>query len=249
MDRPPHDATHGPTHKRHLGRLRRQLEQYLTLKDVVVALPRSGRSYTILTPADHDRLLDEAESDPEQHLPYWAEIWPSGIALADLVLARAAALNGLAVLELGSGLGVTAAAALTAGAELLAADYAAVSLALCRYNTLRNAGREPDTIEINWRQPPPELLDRADALGGYPLILAADVLYERRDVAPLLAITARLLARDGALWLAEPGRDAARRFLDAADELGWQRESEEHDGPWADGARVRVGLHIMRRPI
>ena len=234
--------------ERRLGRLRARLAGRLALKEVPVAIPQAGRTFTILTPADHDRLLDEAEADPEQNLPYWAEIWPSGIALADAALARADELAGRAVLELGSGLGVTAAAALEAGADLLAADYSAISLTLCRYNALRNAGREPRTIAINWRDPAQELLDRADAIRGYPVILAADVLYEMRDVAPLLAITARLLARDGSLWLAEPGRAAARRFLSAAAELGWQGASETRDGPWADGTNVRVGLHFLRRP-
>jgi predicted nicotinamide N-methyase len=234
--------------ERRLARLRARLGGEFALKEMLVTIPRAGCTYAILTPSDHDRLLDEAEADPEQHLPYWAEIWPSGIALADVALARADELAGRAVLELGSGLGITAAAALEAGADLLAADYSAVSLTLCRYNSLHNAGREPRTIEINWRDPPQDLLDRADAIRGYPVILAADVLYETRDIAPLLAITARLLARDGGLWLAEPGRDAARRFLAAATELGWQRASETQAGPWADGTSVSVGVHFLRRP-
>jgi predicted nicotinamide N-methyase len=233
---------------RRLARLRGRLAAGLALKEVPVAIPRAGRGYTILAPADQDRLLDEAESDPEQHLPYWAEIWPSGIALADVALARAEELAGRPVLELGSGLGVTAAAALEAGAELLAADYSAVSLGLCRYNALRNAGREPRTIAINWRAPSAELLARADAVRGFPLLLAADVLYETRDIAPLLALAPRLLAPGGALWLAEPGREAARRFLAAAAELGWAGEHDEHAGPWVDGTAVRVGLHFLRRP-
>ena len=236
------------TRARRLARLRARLAERLALRDMPVRLPRTGHEYQVLTPADHDRLLDEAEADPEQHLPYWAEIWPSGVALADLALERADALAGQPALELGSGLGITAAAALMAGAELLAADYSPVSLALCRYNTLRNAGREPHTLELNWREPPAELLERADALRGYPVILAADVLYEARDIAPLLALITRLLAPAGTLWLAEPGRESSRRFLAIAAEQGWQRESLEHHGPWPDVGAVRVGLHFLRRP-
>lgn len=231
-----------------LARLRRRLDALLTVREASVPLPRAGRVFNILAPADTDRLLDAAEADPEQHLPYWAEIWPSGIALGDLALTRADKLAGQAVLELGSGLGITAAAALEAGAQLLAADYSTASLTLCRYNALANAGREPQTIAINWREPPQDLLDRADALRGYPIILAADVLYEPRDIAPMLAITWRLLAPGGALWLAEPGRDTARRFLTAADEMGWRRESAHHDGPWAENSQVRVGLHTLHKP-
>ncbi len=234
--------------ERRLARLRARLGRRLALKERTITLPLSGRRYAILLPADHNRLLDEAEADPEQNLPYWAEIWPSGVALADAALARAADLAGRPVLELGSGLGITATAALEASAALLAADYSPVSLVLCRYNTLRNAGREPQTLEINWRAPAPDLLARADAIRGFPRLLAADVLYEARDVAPLLAIVDRLLASDGALWLAEPGRDTARRFLAAARDAGWRIASEHVDGPWPDDGAVRVGLHVLRRP-
>ena len=47
---------------------------------------------------------------------------------------------------------------------------------------------------------------------------------------------------------AEPGRDAAQKFLAAADEFGWQRNSEGHEGPWTQGTKVRVGVHFLRRP-
>lgn len=244
----PQPSVLGPGLARRLARLRARLARQLALKEAAIALPRSGRRYTILLPADHDRLLDEAEADPEQQLPYWAELWPSGVALADIAIARGGELAGRPVLELGSGLGVTASAALGVGARLLAADYSPLSLALCRYNTLRNAGRAPRTLEINWRAPAPALLARADEIRGFLIILAADVLYEERDIAPLLALVDRLLAPDGALWLAEPGRESARRFLALAASAGWRRESEESAGPWPDGSGVRVGFHFLCRP-
>jgi predicted nicotinamide N-methyase len=236
-----------PTIERRLARLRARLAGQLALGDGEVTLPRAGRRYRLLIPADHDRLLDEAEADPEEHLPYWAEIWPSGIALADLALERAADLAGQPVLELGCGLGITATAALQAGARLLVTDYSPVALALCRYNALRNAGRAPAALQLNWRQPADDLFRRVAAARGFPVVLAADVLYEQRDVAPLLALVPRLLRPGGALWLAEPGRLTSRRFLEEATERGWRCDSTHADGPWPD-SRVRVGLHILRLP-
>lgn len=246
--RRPRPSARSPGLERQLAHWREGLARQLALKDVAVTLPRSGRRYDILAPADHDRLLDEAEQDPEQNLPYWAEIWPSGVALADVAIARRAELAGRPALELGSGLGVTATAAIESGAALLAADYSAVSLALCRYNTLRNAGRMPRVVGYNWRIPASELLEHAAALGGFPIILAADVLYEGRDVEPLLALIPQLLAPDGTLWLAEPGREAARRFLGLASAAGWQCSTERFAGPWPDRTGVRVGVHSLRRP-
>src|SRR3712207_7394386 len=41
---------------------------------------RSTRTtYRITLPEAVDPLLDAAEDDPEQNLPYWATIWPSGV--------------------------------------------------------------------------------------------------------------------------------------------------------------------------
>jgi predicted nicotinamide N-methyase len=212
-----------------------------------VTLNRSGRSFSILRPADPDLLLDQAVDDPEQNLPYWSEIWPSGVALADAIYLEAELLDGQRVLELGSGLGITAAAALEAGAYLVAADYSHDSLLLCRYNALRNAGREPKTIQVNWRRNEQTLLDLARET--YPVVLAADVLYEERDMEPLLELITELVAPGGLLWLAEPGRRVAQIFLELADVAGWQCESETYVGPWPDpkDADVVVGVHKLRR--
>lgn len=217
------------------------------LTHTTISLPWSGQTLRIAHPADIDPLLDAVANDPEQNLPYWAELWPSGIALADAILRHPASVRGFRVLELGCGLGVTAAAALMAGADLTVTDYAEEALLLCRANARANAAREPATMRINWRQPPEELFELAGE--GFPIVLAADVLYESRDVQPLLQLAGRLVAPNGLLWLAEPGRPVAARFLELARDAGWDGISEKHSGPWPDpnDARVEVGLHRLRR--
>jgi hypothetical protein len=47
-------------------------------------------------------------------------------------------------------------------------------------------------------------------------VLAADVLYEKRDVEPLLALLDELLHPGPEAWIADPGRAAAAGFLTAA---------------------------------
>lgn len=243
-----HGGRHSGTGARQAARLRARLAGRLEVVDRLVTLPRSGRRYWILAPAEPDRLLAAAEDDPEQRLPYWTQPWPSGLALADAALARFADLAGRPVLELGSGLGVTATAAIEAGAEVLATDYSPLALLLCRHNALDNARRAPRTLVADWRAPGTELSRCADAAGGFPVILGADILYEEGDIAPLLALVERLLAPDGRLWLAEPGRDPARRFLAALAASGWRDAVEVHDGPWPDGDDDPVRVHTLRRP-
>jgi predicted nicotinamide N-methyase len=230
---------------RSIARLQARLLARFRLLDVPLTLPISGVTYRILQPAAFDRLLTAAARDPEQNLPYWATIWPSGIALAELVLARRPQLAGARVLEIGSGLGTTATAVIDCGADLLVTDYSSVSLLLCRANALRNTAREPQTLQLNWRDPSPALLHHAP----FPLVLAADVLYEGRDVDPLLDLVERLVAPGGALWLAEPGRPPARRFVQAARARGWRSEVWQHPGPWPDpqDRDVIVNVHTFRR--
>ena len=56
-------------------------------------------------------------------------------------------------------------------------------------------------------------------------MLGADLLYERRNVAPLLDLLPRLLGR-GASVARRPGRAPAEEFL-----AGFARLAEDADGP------------------
>jgi predicted nicotinamide N-methyase len=213
-----------------------------------VDLPNTTESMTISRPVDYDRLIDDAAADPEQNLPYWAELWPSGVALAAKIACDSGIVRDRRVLELGCGLGVTAIAALRAGAALLATDYSPEALALCALNALDQAGVLPQTLRVNWRDPNSTLHACDDA---FPVVLAADVLYERRDVEPLLALVERVVAPHGELWLAEPGRPPAARFLESILAGGWIGESEQCSGPWPDPEDNRKGvavtIHRLRR--
>jgi predicted nicotinamide N-methyase len=224
-----------------------ELRTVIALREDRVSIPGTDHALLVTRPADTDILLDRAADDPEQNLPYWAELWPSGIALAAAIEADPSIVAGQDVLELGSGVGITAAVALAVGANLLATDYAPESLLLTRITCLRHAGREPETLELNWRQPSPALL--ADHPEGFPVVLAADVLYERRDIEPLLELFDRIVAPDGVLWLAEPGRPPASIFLESASRRGWSLVTTTSDGPWPDpnDADVIARVHRMRR--
>jgi predicted nicotinamide N-methyase len=231
-----------------LARLGRWVHREVETELVDVTLPVSGRRYAIARPSGEGRdiLFERAKADPERQMPYWAKVWPSGVALADVVIERADEVRDRQVLELGAGLGVTAAAVLQEGGKLVTADYAPLPLALCRLNGLLNSGRAPGSICFNWRDPEQvrEVLRRHPPIG---LILAADVLYEFRDIAPLIDVIERLLAPGGSLWLAEPVRRTAQRFLDMVAADGWHIESRRIRAAWPDATNGWVNVHIISR--
>jgi predicted nicotinamide N-methyase len=232
-----------------LAQLEAEVAAIGPLRPDQVAIPGTQATFEITRPTDFDALLDSAVDDPQQNLPYWSELWPSGIALAAELLEAPNHLEGVRSLELGCGLGVTAIAALQRGVALLVTDYSPESLALCAVNTARNAGRTPVARRMNWREPDAEFLQVAG--DGFPLVLAADVLYEERDVLPLRELVERVVAPGGSLWLAEPSRPPARRFVDEMMRAGWTDDVNPHSGPWPDpednAKGVVVRVHRMRR--
>jgi predicted nicotinamide N-methyase len=166
----------------------------------------------ILRPPEADALIDEERFGDDEFLPYWAELWPSGVALARVVAERD--LRGARVVELGCGLGIPSVVAALGGAHALATDWAPEALELAAANGRRN-GAGVETLICDWRDAR-ELVERAP----WDLVLAADVLYEHRNVEPLLDLLPRL-ARD--VLIAEPGRPFAREFFERAEER-WTAE-------------------------
>jgi len=193
------------------------------------SVPLRGAALSVLRPRDADALLDEHAFEHEEYLPYWAELWPSGVALARRVAVRA--LRGARVLELGCGLGLPSLAAALAGGRVLATDWSPGAIALLEDNAARNGARL-ETARVDWSRPD-AIVERAP----WDLVLAADVLYERRNVAPLLELVPRLLPERGELWLADPGRAPLEEFLAGLGDA-WERRQE------ADG---RVTVHRLVR--
>ncbi|MFW6075327.1 MAG: class I SAM-dependent methyltransferase [Chloroflexota bacterium] len=228
--------------------LRTWLVEQVEITSERVALGHEHRHYEIFHPsaAATDHMFATATESSER--PYWAQVWASGIGLGRCVLRRRDELDGLQVLELGCGLGVTAAAAIEAGASLVAVDLSELSLGFCRYNSLMNAGDAPTTIALNWRSPDPAARSQLWDYGQFPVILAADVLYESRDIEPLINVIDELLAPDGMLWLAEPNRETARRMLYRLAELGWRIRSERADVTRYRDQREPVHIHYIQRP-
>ena len=170
----------------------------------------------ILRPPDPAALIDIERFKEEEYMPYWAELGASGVRLAAAVADRD--VSGLAVLELGCGLGVPSVAAALGGAKVLAVDWAQEALDVTQQNAERN-GASVETLRADWSKPE-TLLARAP----FDLVLCADVLYETRNVDALLELLPKLTAE---VLLGEPGRQTAGRFFELA-ERDWEigREGE-----------------------
>lgn len=198
---------------------------------VVEAIHIGGARLVLERPADPESLIDEDAFADDEFLPYWAERWPSGIALAEHVSARDD-LRGRRVLELGCGLGLPSLVAARLGADVVATDWSPAAIALVGRNALRN-GLPVTAVPADWRD-----TDTIVSLGPFDLVVAADVLYEARNAAPILELLATLGAP---ATIADPGRRYASAFVDTARADGWEIETE------ADAWIPQGGIHRLSR--
>ena len=138
--------------------------------------------------------LNEAGLPP----PFWAFAWAGGQALARYVLDNAALVRGKRVLDLASGSGLVAIAAMKAGArEVTSADIDrfagvaaqinaqanAVALAICADDLLRSASDEQ-----------------------WDVVLAGDIFYERDTAELAFAFLARQARGGATILIGDPGR-------------------------------------------
>lgn len=170
-----------------------------------------GRELVILRPRNADDLITEADYVKDERLPYWADIWPSSMMLAERLLEEKGA--GRSLIELGCGSGLCACAAAISGFDVLATDYYDDALLFTELNARVNAGRPVRTRHVDWSAIPADL-------GAFDVVLAADVMYEPRY--PLMVANAmdRMIAPAGHALIADPGRIAFPDFLEEIGKRG-----------------------------
>lgn len=215
-----------------------------------------GWEIEVILPRAADELIDETEFASDERLPYWAELWPSGRALARHLLDADAARHGstgvrefgagsggwagVRVLELGCGVALPSLALLGRGADVLATDWYDDALRFARANAARNGLGALRTQLLDWRRPP--------GGWGYDLVIAADVLYEPRNGPILAALLPRVTAPGGTVLVADPGRVYTGEFYRLMRDGGWTAEEVDvRMEPSAAGAESRVRIHRLRR--
>ncbi len=194
------------------------LSKYTIEEDITVG----GYTFRLERIKDCEPLLDnidETEFDEDERIPYWAELWPSSIALADFVLEHRGVFLSKSVIEIGCGLGLTGMAAHVAGADVLFTDYDQYALEYTKNNFFRNFNQPAQVQMLDWRK---QDIDRK-----FDILIAADVLYEKRWLQPVLDTIGACVKPDGWVYLAEPGRSIASEFFKMIDDSSWKYKKLE----------------------
>ena len=128
--------------------------------------------------------------------PYWAFAWAGGQALTRYLLDNPASVRGKRVLDFASGSGVSAIAAAKCGAaEVTASEIDPYALAAIGLNAALNGCALSVTAD-----------DQVGRDGGWDVVLAGDVCYEKPMAEAAFAWLSGLARRGALVLLGDPGR-------------------------------------------
>jgi predicted nicotinamide N-methyase len=197
-----------------------------------------GRSFQITRPADSDRLLDHpavrAAFAADEYLPYWTDLWPAARMLAKAIL-RESWPPGVETLEIGCGLGLPGIVALAQGLRVTFSDYDATALRFAADNARTNGFHDFKLLQLDWRRPPADL--------RVPLLLGSDLIYEARNVEPLVNLIRHVLSPEGLCLITDQDRIQSQLLRDTLTAAGLSYSVRVVHAGEPGGRRMRGSLY------
>jgi predicted nicotinamide N-methyase len=202
-----------------------------------------GEKFYIARPSESDRLLDlpavHAAFGRDEYMPYWADLWPAARMLAKVLVKETIAL-GTEALEIGCGLGLPGVVALSRGLRVTFSDYDACALRFAADNARLNGFDDFETLAVDWRHPP---ADRR-----WPVLLGADLIYELRNIDPLVGFIKAVLAPGGICLLTDQDRIPAHALREALAREGLPFTTQTVRAGEPGGRRLKGTLYRVTRP-
>lgn len=186
-----------------------------------------------------NELIRKGEDHPDvqdERIPYWADLWPSAIALSNYLISNSIIRPGLQILEIGCGLGLPGIVAGKLGAKVTLTDYMPEPLVFAKHNWNLNNSETASFKILDWRNPDPSFAS--------DLVLAADVAYETKAFSDLINAFGVLVKPGGTLLLAEPNRAFAQSFVSQLKKQGFKVSSTFMD-VLRHQLKTKVNIHLI----
>ena len=180
----------------------------------------------------------EDEDFKDEQIPYWADLWPSAIALSEFLVDNSKLVKDKSVLEIGCGLGLVGIVAAKLGGLVTLTDYLPAALEFAEYNWKLNFKTKADVQLLDWRKPQNIL--------PVDVLLASDIAYESRSFKPLLKALKVLVKKDGLILIGEPNRKFAKEFFTDLKNEGYFITDEVRT-VIKDGLKNKITIYLLKK--
>lgn len=163
-------------------------------------------SYYVPDPVRMHRQWQQQNTD----IPYWSQVWPSALALAQHIDAYPALFRERTVLELGAGIGLPSLAAAAYARHICCSDHIADALPYMELNAAHQGCAAFRSRCIDWTN--------TAELPNAEVLLLSDVAYDPQQFLSLERLLRKYLFQKTTILLSLPQRRVSAGFLDVLPE-------------------------------
>ena len=145
------------------------------------------------------------ELDPASPFPYWAKVWPSAIALHNVLQKHPSLIKDKTVLELGAGIGLPALMMAGITKSIQISDYDLEAVALLKKNIEHLQLQNAEALQLDWNNVPENL--------NPEVVILSDVNYDPTQFETLTKLIEKFIHQGSAIILSTPQRIMASPFV------------------------------------
>jgi predicted nicotinamide N-methyase len=149
--------------------------------------------------------------DPATPFPYWAKVWPSAIALHNVLQKHPSLIRDKTVLELGAGVGLPALMIADITKSIIISDYNSKAVELLRKNITHLQLQNVQAMQLDWNNVPENM--KAEVM------ILSDVNYDPTQFETLTKLIEKFIHQGCAIILSTPQRIMASPFVLALSEF------------------------------
>jgi predicted nicotinamide N-methyase len=143
--------------------------------------------------------------DPNTPFPFWAKLWPSSIALLDVLEAQPQLIQNKHVLEIGAGIGLPSLMMADIAKSIQISDYDKEAVTLLQKNIEHLQLQNAEALQLDWNNVPENL--------NPEVILLSDVNYDPAQFDLLISLIDKFIRQGCTIILSTPQRIMASPFV------------------------------------
>jgi predicted nicotinamide N-methyase len=143
--------------------------------------------------------------DPATPFPYWAKVWPSAIALLDVLKAHPHLIQNKHVLEIAAGIGLPSLMMADIAKSIQISDYDKEAVALLQKNIEYLQLQNAEALRLDWNALPETIHPE--------VIILSDVNYDPTQFETLTKLIEKFIHQGSTVILSTPQRIMASSFV------------------------------------